>query len=155
MAAVRSNRARFLVLITAPTVSVREEGAWSRMRGDDQRDADVAAQDAERVVDTVRAGGVDARSRLAALTIPGLWMFAAGDNSVPTRKSVAVLDSFRVLGKPFAAVVIPDAGHLLMTRRGRLLPHVSPASWDSLGRWFRKTVFVSSARLITAECESC
>jgi dienelactone hydrolase len=140
IAAMRSTRARFLLLVTAPTVSVREEGVWSRMRGDDQRNATYAPEAAEHVMDTASVGGVDARPRLGSLTIPGLWLFAADDNSIPTRKSVAVLDSLRGVGKHFAAVTFPKTGHLLMTRNGRLLPHIAPASWDSIYRWISTTV---------------
>ena len=135
MAALRSNRARFLLLVTAPTVSVREEGAWSRLRGDDQRKALYDVRAAERIADTVTAGGVDARPMLGALGIPGLWLFGADDNSNPTRKSIAVLDSLRRVGKTFDAITYPDAGHLLITRSGGLLPHAVHGSWDAMARW--------------------
>lgn len=140
MAATRSNRARFLLLVTAPTVSVREEGVWSKLRGDDERNADYSVADAERIMDTVSVGGVDARTRLGALTIPGLWLFAANDNSIPTRKSAAVLDSLRVGGKPFKSVTFPNTGHLLFTRKGSVLPHVAPSSWAQIDRWIATTV---------------
>jgi hypothetical protein len=90
-------------------------------------------------MDTVRVGGVDARSRLGALTIPGLWLFGANDNSIPTKKSVAVLDSLRGLGHSFHAVTFP-AGHVLITREGRLLPHVLRGSWDSTDHWLSTTI---------------
>jgi uncharacterized protein len=140
IAASRSNRARFLLLVTAPTVSVREEGVWSRLRGDDQRRADLSRDAADRVMDTVSAGGVDARSRLTTLTIPGLWLFGADDNSIPTRKSVAVLDSLRRLGKRFQAMTFPASGHLLLTRKGGVLPHVTSSAWTDMDRWIRETV---------------
>jgi dipeptidyl aminopeptidase/acylaminoacyl peptidase len=140
MAAVRSNRARFLLFITSPTVSVREEGAWSRMRGDDKESARYSRADAERMMDTVSVGGVDARSRLGALDIPGLWLFGAEDNSIPTRKSVAVLDSLRRLGKPFQSATFPDAGHVLFTKKGGLIPHIAPSSWDTIGRWLARRI---------------
>jgi dipeptidyl aminopeptidase/acylaminoacyl peptidase len=135
MAAVRSDRARFMILVTSPTVSVREEGVWSDLRGDDSRAATLSIDAAQAVIDTVRAGGVDARSRLAALTIPALWLFGANDNSIPTKKSVAVLDSLRSLGKPFEFVVYPETGHLLITRRQSLIPHIHRESWDAVDRW--------------------
>jgi dienelactone hydrolase len=135
MAAVRSQRARFMVLITAPAVSVREEGVWSDLRGDDTQSATYTAARAEAVVDTVRAGGVDARSRLGQLDIPGLWFFGGDDNSIPTRKSVAVLDSLRGLGKSFQSVVYPNAGHLLFTRRQVIVPKPVAESWDAMTGW--------------------
>src|SRR5205085_1311535 len=90
---------------------------------------------ADRAMDTVRIGGVDARTRLGALTIPGLWLFGANDNSIPTRKSVSVLDSLRALGQPFVSLTFNDAGHLLATRRRSLLPHATQSSWDFMYNW--------------------
>jgi uncharacterized protein len=140
MAALRSPRARFAIMLTAPTVSVREEGAWSDLRGDDQTAASRSLRDAERIVDTIAAGGVDARSRLRALAIPGLWLFGDGDNSIPSRKSVAVLDSLRAVGKPFQSAVFPRSGHLLITREGGLLPHVADGSWETIRQWLERTI---------------
>jgi pimeloyl-ACP methyl ester carboxylesterase len=92
------------------------------------------------MMDTVSVGGVDARSRLGALDIPGLWLFGAEDNSIPTRKSVAVLDSLRRLGKHFQSATFPDAGHVLFTKKGGLIPHIVPSSWDTIGRWLARTI---------------
>jgi hypothetical protein len=137
MAALRSSHAKFLLLITSPTVSVREEGAWSRMRGDDDNGgaAILTREVAERAMDTIKVGGVDARTRLGALSIPGLWLFGADDNSMPTRKSVGVLDSLRILGKPYLSVTFNRAGHLIATRKGSLLPHTVPSAWNLMYDW--------------------
>jgi pimeloyl-ACP methyl ester carboxylesterase len=110
------------------------------LRGDDQRNAMYAPEAAERVMDTASVGGVDARTRLGSLTIPGLWLFAENDNSIPTRKSVAVFDSLRAVGKQFTGISFPKTGHLLMTRNGTLLPHIASAAWDSIDRWMSTTV---------------
>lgn len=140
MAAVQSQRAHFMVLISGPAVSVHEEGVWSKLRGDDARAATRSRTDAERVMDTVTIGGVDPRSRLAALDIPGLWLFGLDDNSVPARKSVHVLDGFSRLGKHFQVDTFAGAGHLLFTRAGGLLPHVVGVSWDAIDRWLAQEV---------------
>lgn len=135
IAAARSPRARFLLLITAPAVSVREEGVWSRMRGDEERTPTYSTTAAEQVMDTLTAGGVDARVSLSTLDIPGLWLFGQDDNSIPTRKSVAALDALRREGKPFEAVTFPSARHLLITRERLALPHVAPSSWRTIDQW--------------------
>lgn len=140
MAAVQCTRARFLVMITAPAVSVREEGLWSDLRGDDRRSAQFSRAVAERMMDTVTVGGVDVRPRLAALSIPGLWLFGDEDNSVPTRRSILVLDSLRQSGRPFHSMTFPASGHLLFTRAGSLLPHAAPASWDSIDAWMDREI---------------
>lgn len=138
MAALRSDRARFLVMVTAPAVSVREENVWSDLRGDDERRATYSARDAERIMDTVHVGGVDVRPRLQALRIPGLWLFGDADASVPTRRSRAVLDSLARSGKAFTAMQYASAGHLLMTRAGGIVPHVVPESWEHMAQWIRE-----------------
>jgi dipeptidyl aminopeptidase/acylaminoacyl peptidase len=141
MAAVSTPLARFMVMITGPSVSVREEGAWSDLMGDDQRAAKLTRAEAERVIDTIAAGGVDARSRLASLSTPGLWLFGSEDASIPTRKSVAVLDSLnRTLGKRFSYFVAPGCGHLVLCRDTGLLPKVAPSAWKALDDWLAQTV---------------
>lgn len=144
MAAVSTNRARFMILVTGPAVSVREEGTWSDLRGDDERAARLSQADAERVMDTVTAGGVDPRSRLAEVSIPGLWLFGSDDASIPTRKSVVVLDSAnRTLNKRFSFDTAPGYGHLVMARTGGILPRVAPSSWRAMDNWLRREVLTS------------
>jgi len=139
LAARGSPQVRFLALITAPAVSVHEEGVWSDWLGDDERGANVARVDATRMMDTVASRGLDARSSLAKLEIPGLWLFGADDNSIPTVKSVSVLDSLvRSDGKRFTTVTFAGAGHLLLTRAGGFVPRIDPKSWDQLTIWLRR-----------------
>ncbi len=80
-------------------------------------------------MDTVTARGVDARTYVSKLSIPELWLFGSDDNSVPTRKSVAVLDGLRSAGKPVTTRIFAQAGHMLFTRAGGL-PHVVDYSWQ-------------------------
>jgi uncharacterized protein len=138
LAATMTPRARFLTMISAPTVSVGEEGAWSDLRGDDERAARLSRAAAERVIDTVPPRGVDARKLLGQLDIPGLWLFGADDNSIPSAKSAAVLDSLaRTAGKRFTFDTFPGYGHLLIGRGSSVLPRVAPQSWNTLTRWLR------------------
>lgn len=139
MAALQSSQARFIIIVTGPTVSVHEEGVWSELRGDDERAGTKSRIEAERIIDTVNAGGVDARSRLAMLTIPGLWLFGSDDASIPTRKSVKVLDSLnRTGGMRFSFDSVPGYGHLVMGREQSVLPRVAPSAWRALDDWLIK-----------------
>jgi dienelactone hydrolase len=141
VAATRTPLVRYLVMITAPTVSVHEEGAWSRWRGDDAATALASRPDAERMMDTVASRGVDARAPLGVLEIPGLWLFGADDNSIPSLKSVHVLDSLRThAGRAYASVMVPGAGHLLFVRDRGAVPRVAPATWATLVEWLNRTV---------------
>jgi dienelactone hydrolase len=139
MAANSTDRARFIIMVTGPAVSVREEGTWSDLRGDDQRAARLSRVAAEHVMDTVTPGGVDPRSLLAALKIPGLWLFGSDDASIPTRRSVMVLDSaVRALNKRFTFDSAPGYGHLVMGRPNGLLLHVAPSSWRAIDDWVER-----------------
>ena len=136
MAAVQSREIAFMAYITAPTVSGREERIWSELRGDDAGVALRTRRASEQTLDTVTAGGVDARPRLAALTIPGYWLFGTDDNSIPTRRSVQVLDSLVRNGHQYTYDTISGAGHLVSQRgRGSLVPSIAPASWSGLLGW--------------------
>ena len=138
IAATRSTRARYLMMVTAPAVSVHEEGVWSRLRGDDHEGATMSREAAERVIDTVTPRGVDARTSLAALSIPQLWLFGSDDNSIPTGRSVAVLDSLRSGGKPIETRTFARTGHILFTRAGGVLPHAVDSSWQAIDAWSRE-----------------
>ena len=141
MAALSSDRARFIIMVTGPAVSVREEGTWSELRGDDQRAARLSRVAAEHVMDTVTPGGLDPRPLLAALEIPGLWLFGSDDASIPTRKSVIVLDSAaRTLNKRFTFDTAPAYGHLVMGRGSGLVPRVAPSSWRAMDNWVAREI---------------
>ena len=127
LAAVRDTSVRFLLLVSAPTVSTREENVWSNLRGDHSGNAIVSLREAEQIIDTVSRRGVDARPPLAELTIPGLWLFGSDDNSIPSRKSIRVLDSLNASGGAmYSHRLYEGTGHGLVTRRGALLPRMTP-----------------------------
>lgn len=137
-AAERSPRIKFLALITGPPVSTREEGVWSRLRGDDIGAPEVARPRAEAILDTLAPGGVDSRGALAHLTIPSLWLFGGEDNSIPTIKSVRALIALSQVGRPVTWRVFDGYGHILVGRHGTLLPRVAPESWPVLLDWLAK-----------------
>ena len=139
-AALADARIRFMVMITAPTVSTREEATWSRLRGDDVSAATLSMADAERVMDTLASGGVDARESLGRLRIPALWLFGDADDSIPSRKSAAVLDSLRSVGAPYAHRTYAGYGHGLIGSGGRRmsLPHSPEDQWQHIYEWLEQ-----------------
>jgi len=137
-AAERSPRVRFMALITAPSVSVREKEVWSRFRGSGGAGAEVPRPLAEAILDTLAPGGVDSRAAIAHLTIPSLWLFGGADDRVPTIKSVRALIAVSQVGRPATSRVFDGYGHLLIGRHGALLPRVAPESWPVLLDWLAK-----------------
>ena len=67
---------------------------------------------------------------LEALDIPGLWLLAGSDRSIPTPETVAILDDLIAAGKPYERVVYPKADHSL---RGT-------AIWPDIDRWLDANV---------------
>jgi hypothetical protein len=79
---------------------------------------------------------VDARTFLGTLRIPGLWLFGEEDNSVPTRKSIRVLDSLATAGHPYEWRLYQGYGHALIGRGdGQLTPQSAPIAMRDIIVW--------------------
>jgi hypothetical protein len=63
------------------------------------------------------------------LNVPGLWLLAAEDRSIPTPATVAILDQLISSGKPYAHVVFPGFGHNLF----------GAPYWPEIDRWMEKS----------------
>jgi pimeloyl-ACP methyl ester carboxylesterase len=94
-------------------VSVGEEQRWSELAGEEDPDAPPLTAERTRELERKLGGpsGFDPRAYLARMTTPGLWLYGAQDESVPTDRSARVL---RLRGKRFEVVVYPRAGHGLL-----------------------------------------
>ncbi len=110
----------FMLLIVAPTVSLGVAGAYNSV---------VAATTAP-VEDGYKAAssftgfpGFDPKPVLESLDVPGLWLLAGEDRSIPTPATVAILDQLIAAGKPYTRVVFPGVGHNL------------PPSWPDIDQW--------------------
>lgn len=113
LAASRSDAVAYSVIVSGPTVSLGEEAYWSEIAGDfnmiseskrEQLTEQMAAYDGGR--------GFDPRQSIAAMTIPGLWIWGDRDGSVPTRESKAVLEGIiESYDKDFSILYYPNAGH--------------------------------------------
>ena len=143
LAAVADTSVKFMVMITAPTVSTREENVWSAMRGDHTGEASASLEEAEAVLDTLSSKGVDARVPLARLRIPALWLFGEVDNSIPTKKNIRVLDSLKANGAPFSYRLYEKYGHGLVGRNGAVVPRLAPTFRRDILAWLDSTVTAS------------
>jgi pimeloyl-ACP methyl ester carboxylesterase len=72
--------------------------------------------------------GFDPKPVLESLNVPGLWLLAGEDRSIPTPATVAILDQLIASGKPYTHVVFPGAGHNL------------PPNWPEIDKWLAKTL---------------
>ena len=117
LAARQSPRAGFLLLWSAPVCKVSEEDIYSKHTGDEDgplRPSFADALAARRDPYTWPAflgRDTDAAEDLAALTIPGLWIFGGHDGSIPIDLSRRNLAQLRAAGHPFEDQLFPDQGH--------------------------------------------
>jgi len=116
----------FMLLIVAPTISLGAAGAYNS----------VVANTTAPIEDGYNAlasfngfHGFDPKPVLESLDVPGLWLLAGEDRSIPTPATVAILDQLIAAGKPYTRVVFPGASHNL------------PPSWSDIDQWLATKVF--------------
>ena len=122
IAAAKSQPA-FMLLIVGPTVSVGLENFYSNIV--EVTDAPVEAG-YEQLPLFNGFHGFDPKPVLGSLNVPGLWLLAGQDRSIPTPATVAILDELIASGKPYTHVVFPGVGHNL------------PPSWPDIDNWLAK-----------------
>ncbi|MDZ4864882.1 MAG: alpha/beta fold hydrolase [Gemmatimonadota bacterium] len=136
LAAAQDSSIAWLVLLSGPATSTGEEGVWSHLRGDHDNAAVLSLKESNDSLTRTAPEGFDPRATLAALGMPSLWLFGEEDNSVPTAKSVAVLDSLAAQGRPVEWRVFPGADHVMVRHDGPLgLLHTDPLSWPVWLDW--------------------
>ncbi len=141
LAAAEDPSIAYLVLLSGPATSTGEENTWSELRGDHDSPALVSFAVANDSLTRTPPTGYDPRATLGRLTMPSLWLFGEEDNSVPTAKSVAVLDSLAAEGHPVASRVFPGADHVMVRHDGRFgLMHTDASSWDVWLGWVARRV---------------
>ncbi len=124
IAAARAKPA-FMIMLVGPTVSVGEEIFYSRI----VEDSDRPVGDGYKALPSFSGErGFDPRPVLESLDVPGLWLLGEQDRSIPTPKTVAILDLLAAQGKPFTRVVFPGAGHDLS----------SVPVWTEIDRWLAR-----------------
>jgi pimeloyl-ACP methyl ester carboxylesterase len=102
----------WMILGSGPAVSVGEEVLYSALTGDAQcKPSGMSPEEIERRLDEAGASGFDPRPILAGLVTPGFWIYGELDTSLPARRSVAVLENLRALGRDFSVTVLPRLNH--------------------------------------------
>lgn len=139
--AARANKAvRFIVMISAPAVPTAAQLAYQTLNGDAVTCLTIA--DASRVTrDHAPRTGSDPAPAIAALDVPGLWIYGGSDPLVPFAESMAILD--RMKKRDFTVKLAPGAGHELFvvahdTEDERQLSRgLSPFAVEALRAWLR------------------
>ncbi len=101
--------AKFGVIFSGPTVSVGLEIRYSELAEQGTLSPDEAEA---RLTEYRGPHGFDPRSHLERLAVPVLWLFGADDHSIPTKRSVGILEELARSGeKQFKWVVYPSVDH--------------------------------------------
>ncbi|MBC8084911.1 MAG: prolyl oligopeptidase family serine peptidase, partial [Hymenobacter sp.] len=116
LAAAKSPAVGFMVLFSGPVASVREQLRFQFFTNGDRRfwDTHTEAEAREHLrhgPDRYQFADTDARSILATLAIPGLWLFGGQDIQAPVRLSMENLDTLKAQGKPYQYQLFPALGH--------------------------------------------
>lgn len=114
----------FMVLVVGPTVSVGEEIFYSNI----VEFSSAPLSDAlDRLQTYSGPRGFDPVPTLQTLNVPGLWLLGGEDRSIPTPRTVAILDQLKVAGRPFEYEVFPGFGHNLP----------GSSMWPRIDTWLR------------------
>ena len=113
----------FMLLIVGPTVSIGVENFYSNI----VEVTNAPVEEGYKQLPSFNGfHGFDPKPVLESLNVPGLWLLAGEDRSIPTPATVAILDQLIASGKPYTHVVFPGVGHNL------------PPSWPDIDQWLAK-----------------
>jgi uncharacterized protein len=133
LAASRSERIAFVVLLSGPAVSVGEEIAYSRLAGEDpgSRQGLSDAEIAREFAAFRGPHGFNPASAIAAMSAPSLWILGDRDRSLPVTQTIANLERVkRTSGRPIRVHVLPGVNHGLRKPTGE-----QPDFWRVIGEW--------------------
>jgi dipeptidyl aminopeptidase/acylaminoacyl peptidase len=126
------------VIMYGPTVTVGEEIYYSHLA----EDGNYSISEGEKMLDGF-AGlrGFDPLPYINRLKQKGLWLFGGKDRSVPSERSIQLLDSLnKSPGRPYTIKLYPYAGHGLKNMQTGLYEDYLPLLMDWLGKnMYRKS----------------
>ena len=117
LAARQNALARFLVLWSGPVCKVSEEDIFSKYTSDAEGGVAppysqaLRARTSRYVWPDFLGRDTDSREDLAALSIPGFWIFSDNDSSVPVDLSIAGLQELRGRGHRYDYALFSGLGH--------------------------------------------
>jgi dienelactone hydrolase/tetratricopeptide (TPR) repeat protein len=115
MVAARSADVSFAVVVSGPTVTVGQEGLYSRLTGDDPGGpGKLSRAEIARRMRASQREGFDPAPYLERMRIPTLWLYGGLDQSIPAEPSIAVLQRLERQGHPFTIKLFPRASHQML-----------------------------------------
>jgi dienelactone hydrolase len=116
LAATDNPLVQFMVLFSGPTISTLEQlrfqfytagrtDFWEHHSEADARDH------LQNDPDRFPFAPTDPKESLAALTIPGLWLFGGKDIQIPANLCIEQLQALKAKGKPYDYALFPELGH--------------------------------------------
>lgn len=114
LAAVGSSAVRFTMLLSGPTVSVDQQDLFDMLTGGGNGPGTESDDQIHATLAHTQPTGFDPAASIAAMTVPGLWLFAATDRQVPEQESVAILQRLEAEHQhAFTQVVFPTGTHTM------------------------------------------
>jgi dienelactone hydrolase len=116
LAAINNPLVGFMVLFSGPTISTLEQlrfQFYTAGRTDfweHHTEAD-AREHLQNDPDRFQFAPTDPKESLAALTVPGLWLFGGKDIQIPANLCIEDLQALKAQGKPYDYVLFPELGH--------------------------------------------
>lgn len=145
LAALREPSIRFLLALSAPTVTTGEVDRFQTLTGQGERHTGTSLPDAARRARATSRTGVDPMPWLRRLRIPSLWVYGALDQHVPARASAALLAPLAAdPSRDVEVVVLPGANHALVRTETGLTsemlrsPTFAPGLAPTLRRWLAR-----------------
>ena len=142
LAIARHGRGAFAILLSAPAVTVGQQGIWNDFSSGG---ATVPKETEDAMLAAVRKdrSGYDPAPALAKLRAPSLWVLGRHDRNVPTALSI---ENLRALNNAAVTIIDAGSGHsLLQSQTGLLVdddraPGFAPEVIPGISTWVRKVV---------------
>lgn len=116
LAATDNPLVQFMVLFSGPTLTTLEQlrfQFYTAGRADfweHHSEADVR-EHVQKDPDRFQFAPTDPKEALAALSIPGLWLFGGKDIQIPVNLCIEQLQALKAQGKPYDYALFPELGH--------------------------------------------
>jgi pimeloyl-ACP methyl ester carboxylesterase len=134
LAASRSDRVAFVVLLSGPAVTVGEEIAYSRLAGEDpgSRQGLTDAEIAREFAAFKGPHGFNPADSIAAMAAPSLWILGDRDRSLPVAQTISNLERIKRTNKRAITIhVVKGVNHGLRKPTGE-----QPNFWQAIEDWF-------------------